>query len=251
VEVVLFFLALFLPPFIVLHFTGTGNELKHLARIHPEVKVGLLRPAPDAIGSLSGMSEVVRRQSSIEGSVKVAPNYVKQAVRWIVDRFHPLSEVEAGSCREKMKSIHPSVEMLTSHRVRCEIQNLAASVRNKFKEKFHNAEAKVAITTDAWTGNDGNSYICLTVHFSSKDLEMQSFCTGVLHCGVDGHGAVECANMLVSLLMQTGLRRDQIEALVTDTESTMQKLGRFFEDEFQFHPRPTTPPLSWQASGSS
>ena len=182
------------------------------------------------------MSAAVRQQSSLDGVVKIAPNYVKQAVRWVVDRFHPLCEVEAESYREKMKSVHPSVDMLTSYRIRCEIQNLAASVRNKFKQKFHNAEAKVAITTDAWTGKDGNSYICLTVHFLSKAWELQSFCTGVLHCGVDGHGAKEYAAMLVSLLMQTGLRRDQIEAMVTDTESTMQKLGRFFEDEFQFHP---------------
>jgi hypothetical protein len=136
-----------------------------------------------------------------------------------------------------MKSIYPPVEVLTSCRAWCEIQNLAASVRKKFKEKFHNAQAKVAITTGSWTGNDGNSCICLTVQFMSKDWEMQSFCTGVLHCGVKGHGAVQHANMLVSLPMQTGLRRDQIEALVTDTESTMQKLGRFFEGEFQFHPR--------------
>jgi hypothetical protein len=40
--------------------SGTSNELKHLARNHPDVKVGL-QPVQNVSESLSGMSEKVRR----------------------------------------------------------------------------------------------------------------------------------------------------------------------------------------------
>jgi hypothetical protein len=80
------------------------------------------------------------------------------------------------------------------------MQTLAQSVRNKFTEMFNGTAAKITVTTDAWKGTDGCSYICLTAHFIDQGWNLQSFCAGVMACGADGHPADVYATTLVELL---------------------------------------------------
>ena len=172
----------------------------------------------------------------MDNHVTIAPNYVQQTIRWLVKRYHPLAEVESEEYRSMVQAIHPSVEIMTVYRVRMEIMKFVADIKIRFRRLFEGAShSKVVLTTDAWTGTDNQAYICLTLHFITKEWTLQSFCSGVLNCGVEGHGAMKYAAALVTLLRESGIERSMVEVMVTDTENTMQKLGRVFENEWQFH----------------
>jgi hypothetical protein len=120
------------------------------------------------------------------GNVVVAPRFVEQAIRWVVTRMHPLSEVESESFRSMMQAASPRPETLTRCRVRCEILKLVHQIKTRLRSKFKDADMKCAITTDAWTSKGGEGYICLTLHFIDEAWEVQSLCTGLLHVGTEG-----------------------------------------------------------------
>jgi hypothetical protein len=136
---------------------GAGNEHKHLARKHPDRKMELASTTlPDDDTAISGLPAAAR-QPTLDGNVAVAPRFVEQAIRWVVIRVHPLSEVESESFRET----------LTSCRVRREILKLVHQIKTRLRSKFKDADVKCATTTGAWLDFERRRRVhlsCLAFH---------------------------------------------------------------------------------------
>ena len=206
--------------------SGTGNEHRHLLRAHPEVHLGLKTTKQPNLDALDSKQPV---QSTLDSKVSCAPRFVDQAMRWLTTRMYPFNEVESDSFRSMMAACAPKAETLTSYRVRQEVVKLVAAIKSKLRGRFSGSDMKAAITTDAWTSKGGEGYICLTLHFVDRNWVVQSLCTGLLYVGTEGHGALPYAAMLVVLLEQAGLAHGNVEVLVTDSENTMNKLGKDLE----------------------
>ena len=86
--------------------SGNGNEHKHLARHHKELKLSL--DAGDDPRTVNA-----HPQSTLDKDVVVSPKFPEAAVRWIVSNYHAFHEVETASFRAMMEASSPRCEKLT------------------------------------------------------------------------------------------------------------------------------------------
>ena len=87
--------------------SGNGNEHKHLARHHKEVKLCL-----DAGDNPNSVNDHPHSQSTLDKDVVISPKFPEAAVRWIVSNYHAFHEVETESFRSMMEAASPRCENL-------------------------------------------------------------------------------------------------------------------------------------------
>uniref|UniRef100_J3LXK4 HAT C-terminal dimerisation domain-containing protein n=1 Tax=Oryza brachyantha TaxID=4533 RepID=J3LXK4_ORYBR len=91
---------------------------------------------------------------------------------------------------------------------RCEVQ------KEKLKEFFKNYE-RVSLTTDIWTSNTHQSYMCVTTHFIDDDWKLRKKIIGFFL--VKGHKGEDIGKSLEQCLLRWGL--DKVFTITVDNAS--------------------------------
>ncbi|CAI0560272.1 unnamed protein product [Linum tenue] len=78
-------------------------------------------------------------------------------------------------------------------------------MKDKLKKFFQSCEGSVCLTTDAWTSNKQDSFMCLTAHFIDQDWKLRK---KIINFGeLKGHKGVDIAEGIVDCLDGWGIKK--------------------------------------------
>ena len=207
---------------------NTTNMASHLQHHHSSVYRSVY-PA----GSSSGTTKwpLPHGQTSIEGSMKNLQPLSRDSQRWktltksvcycITKDMLPLDTINDPGFRHMLHTFEPSYtppdrSTLSRHyvpelyeREKARVSTLMAKHMDHF-----------AVTTDAWSSRANHSYICLTVHYISKDWDICSHMLETAETSED-HTGVNLATGLTESFGRWSLSTVDISAVVSDSAANI------------------------------
>jgi hypothetical protein len=156
----------------------------------------------------------------------------QKCIKWIVNTYQPFTVVEDASFREMIKSLNDSPNLqtdMTARFVRDQIGERAAVARAGLKAILKDRE--VAITLDKWTSIMITQYLGITVHFISDDWTIEKICLQCLPTNSEKSTAEDIFRD-VHEAIKDFIDIEQLTAIVTDTEATMNKFGRLVKQKW-------------------
>jgi len=163
-------------------------------------------------------------------SATLQQNQVDAMVLWVVQNNLPYGTVECKFFREMIRSTSEaglkSLGNVSRQRVKDGIKNLELNLRKKIREKI--GVNPVSATLDHWTSRAKDNYLAFTVHWIS-DFTLLSAVMDVKvgsDSGIGSGKAEVLVKQLESDMKLWHLPASQIPFVVTDTEATMNSLGR-------------------------
>ena len=144
-------------------------------------------------------------------------------VEWLCKNLRPFSIVEDKKFREfctLLQRCHGEFEMLGRTAIAEEVKNHAETCRIDFKSDVKEQCNYYCFTTDAWTSRAKDSYISLTLHFVTKELEMKSCMLEIDHLP-GSHSGQALAERIRSLILDWKLNLNNCSMMVTDNGSNM------------------------------
>jgi hypothetical protein len=212
--------------------SGSTNGLKrHLVSRHKKEYKSTLQGGHKHV---SGSGSVSTKQGSGSVSTTKAANYEESRNRWIVLTHQPLSVVEDPCFRRMIAALGGPTVKVDVSRAEVMDQLVAAEQKERARLREELRDQTVSVTTDAWNGADYRSYISLSIHFINEEWELK-------RCELDAvpvqdtHTAEYIAGKLYEITRSSGIKDDNIIAMVTDTVAAMTTAGReHFKSEW--HP---------------
>jgi hypothetical protein len=108
-------------------------------------------------------------------------------------------------------------------------ERAAAAARATLKDILRSEY--VAITLDKWTSIMDTQYLGVTIHFISEDWSIEKICLQCLPTSSDRSTAEDIIHDVKEAIKEY-LDLEQIVAVVTDTEATMNKFGRIIKEKW-------------------
>ena len=148
-------------------------------------------------------------------------NAVMRAVLlFIVRGMHPLSLVDNEHFITLVKELDPRINLsCRTTLTNVLLPKLYEEAKTKLREKLASVN-HVALTTDGWTSNTGDSYITVTVHYINSHLKM---ITRVLNTSFvpQAHTSENICAFLKEVANEWNID-EKIVPIVTDNESNMK-----------------------------
>ena len=141
----------------------------------------------------------------------------------IIKNLRPFSIVEDEKFREfciLLQRCHGEFQMLGRTAIAEEVKTHAETCRIDFKSNVKHQCDYYCFTTDAWTSRAKQSYISLTLHFVTKELEMKSCMLEIDHLP-GSHTGQALAERVRSLILDWKLNLNNCSMMVTDNGSNM------------------------------
>ena len=132
----------------------------------------------------------------------------------IVKNYLPFQIVESPSFRKYTGQLNNTYKLPTRKTISSTLLQQACDVtEGKIRQQLQTTEA-VTITTDGWTSNNTESYLCVTAHYINSDMEM---CSSLLECFKysDKHTADNLCTELKRVVREWTIE-DKIVAAVSD-----------------------------------
>lgn len=144
-------------------------------------------------------------------------------VKFIIHAGLPKETVENDAFNEMMKAHVPNYQRMGKYRLMTLLSEKYAAVKVSLAGILTNTRG--AVTTDGWTSTGGHSYYGFTYHWIDDEWELHSIPVGI--CRHKGKTTAEDHVKAFEVeLGKHGLTFDNIVALTTDTEPTMNSAGR-------------------------
>ena len=146
-------------------------------------------------------------------------------LRWIVSTYQPLSTVEHPAFRALCVSLNPRVQHISRSALTRSIAEKTAILKTKLTAYLKGQY--FSVTTDAWTSAANQSYYAYTLHFIDDSWTLRAI---TLDCKYH-MGQSKAENVIEDIqrsLSEYSLDRKNLVCVVTDTEATMVKVGKFF-----------------------
>lgn len=192
---------------------STTGMLTHLKAKHPSVTLATTEkergPQQTAIASFAVRPRQCDNVRAEKTSALIANMVAKDML--------PISFVEGEGFRELMKFVEPEYTVPARKTITARLEKMHADSAASVRRNVSKAE-KVAITTDAWTALNTESYVTITCHFI-EDWEMKSV---VLQTRAmpERHTAENLADVLNTAVDHWGLL-GKITACVHDNASNI------------------------------
>ena len=155
----------------------------------------------------------------------------EKLLKWVVGIYQPFRAVEEQTFRDLIKSHNSNSTDVSSKKLKTMIKEKVTVVKECVDEMVK--QEKGAVTTDGWTSIANQTYFCFTFHWICEDFELHSIPLGIVrHRGTST--AEDHRTALEHEGLKHGLTWENIVALVTDTEPTMNSLGRLVEESAAF-----------------
>jgi hypothetical protein len=144
-------------------------------------------------------------------------------LRWLVANYQPYSVVEQPTFRDMIHSYNKSAEVISSKCMKSMVLEKSEEVKAVLDEAIKGQ--KGAITTDGWTSSANNTYYGFTFHWIDNDWVLRSCPLGLcVHSGTSKAG--DHLRELKNEMDRHNITYNDIVAVVTDTEPTMNAAGR-------------------------
>ena len=95
-------------------------------------------------------------------------------MKWIVNGFNNLDEVEDEDFRKLLEAVNPNVPVISTEHLVDKLYDQYQIIH--YFVKRYISKRLFTITTDTWTSAAKQSYIALTAHFINDDWELESIC---------------------------------------------------------------------------
>ena len=207
----------------LIYCSSTSDLTRHLDSQHPvEYKA----------------AKTIDNTKRIGGSGKSMTDYLvtsdtttsceEATVRFLVETYQPYSAVENPFFRAMIKAHNPKAKDMSAKHAKKLVKDkveIFKAVADEIMQK-----QRGALTCDGWTSKQDISYCGFTFHYIEKiTWKLNPISLGIEHH--DGRSTAEdhYAELVVELTKH-GLTWENIVAIVTDTEPTMNALGRMVEE---------------------
>lgn len=133
----------------------------------------------------------------------------------------PLSTVDKDGFNFLMKTITPLYNVPSRKKITNLIEARYEVLKQTFKSNLHKV-LSYTLTCDIWTDVSNQSYLGVTIHYRSADLQMKNGCIGVFPLHTN-HTAEYIAKSLRSIITDFDLDVAKITAIVSDGAPNMKK----------------------------
>jgi hypothetical protein len=200
---------------------STSTLTRHLQSRHPKEHKELIEKNMEIL--------VKAQQTGMQNFVSGGGNRSDQEeklLKWVVKAFQPYSVVEDETFRNMLRSHNRKAKPMSSKHLKTLVEEKSVIVKTCVDEMVRCE--KGAITTDGWTSKANQTYLAFTFHWISEEFELHSMPIGIMaHKGTstaeDHFAALEAEGV------SHGLTWQNIVAVVTDTEPTMNATGRLIQ----------------------
>lgn len=142
-------------------------------------------------------------------------------IKWMCDAVQPYSTISNQQFQEFIKVLQPKFSMPSEKTIRVKyIPRLYNQVQFFVKCTINEGLESYSITTDAWTSSSQESYLSVTIHYISKDLERKMAVLRAVPFNVS-HTSEAILEQISSILQDWGLPAPA--AAVRDSASNMVK----------------------------
>lgn len=135
---------------------------------------------------------------------------------------YSFSFVEHKKFRELLTYLNPDVKHITRNTLKAKVLNVNGRERQIVAETLQNCHGRICLTSDMWTSNASQSYICLTAHFIDENWVLRSFVLNLRHFP-PSHTAAAMNTFLLNLLREWGIQH-KIYSITLDNASSCNKL---------------------------
>ena len=151
----------------------------------------------------------------------------EKLLKWVVQTYQPYSAVEHDSFRQFVQSHNRKASSVSRKHIKTLVKEKVAIVKTCVDAMVRLERG--AVTTDGWTSKANQSYFAFTFHWIDEEFELHSIPLGIVH-----HKGTSTAEDHFSALEVEGVRHgltwQNIVAIVTDTEPTMNATGRLIAE---------------------
>ncbi|XP_011883972.1 PREDICTED: zinc finger BED domain-containing protein 1-like [Vollenhovia emeryi] len=133
----------------------------------------------------------------------------------------PLSIVENKGFRALMKITAPHYNIPSRKTITKEVELKYHEMRNAFRDNL-TASTNHTLTCDIWTDTGNQSYLGITDHYLTTELEINNGCLGVFPLS-ERHTADYISRTLRDCLELFGLKTSDVTAIVTDCGANIKK----------------------------
>eukprot|EP01036_Dinobryon_divergens_P037140 gene37140-48522_t len=197
----------------------------------PPIEVLRATNTAESSSSTTISASKMLRQSKLSDHLCDRRTFMYRLMKWIVNGFNNIDEVEDSYFRGLRLSVNPNVPIVCRDTVEGSLLDQYQII--KYYVKAYLCKRLLALTTDSWTSVANENFVALTAHFIDDDWELRSAC---VDCSVFSgtHTAVDYKRKVEEMLSNVDCDWDDILAVVTDNEPTMNKLGDLLEDKCEW-----------------
>lgn len=115
------------------------------------------------------------------------------------------------------KALQPLYRAVSRHTIRNDTLAMFKEWRNHLVNKFIDLKCKVSFTSDIWTGNNNNGFLCLTAHWIDDEWNIQKRILAFRHIP-HPHNGLTIASTIESIIDEYCLR-DKVFSIALDNAS--------------------------------
>ncbi|XP_071574686.1 E3 SUMO-protein ligase ZBED1-like [Temnothorax nylanderi] len=186
----------------------------------PPPKVQRLQTPAKSIKSQK-IDKVFWRISSFQDGGLSAAKITNAILFMIAADNCPLSIVENRGFRALMKTTSPLYNIPSRKTITKEIELRYHQMKNAFRDNI-TAATTHTLTCDIWTDTSNQSYLGITDHYLTTELEIKNGCLAVLPLN-ERHTADYISRNLRDCLESFGIKTSNVTAMVTDNGANIKK----------------------------
>ena len=189
------------PKIISRSLSGTNNHKSHYRKFHPniplsEAEVNAIKdPKTNAEQKKSFFDKPPTEESTNE-------NYRRYLVEWVIKNNLSFSIVDQPETKRLFKLIAPNITQVSRRTLTRDLQSrfdaAFTQIKAKVREQIESG-GRIALTTDAWAGNNKLDYIAVTAHWKDINGKMESILLDIIELKNPSHTGTYLCKVLVEV----------------------------------------------------
>lgn len=87
---------------------------------------------------------------------------------------HSFGIIEEQDLINLIKGLNQNVKMPSTKTLKTKILAKSSKIKSEMIEILFKTNSKISLTSDIWTSNCGEPYICITAHFVNQKYELKN-----------------------------------------------------------------------------
>ncbi len=101
-------------------------------------------------------------------------DFDEKLIDFIVNGQHSFRIIEEQDFINLIKGLNPNVKIPSRKTLKTKVLAKSSKIKSKIIQILSETNSKISLTSDIWTSNCGEPYICVTAHFVNKKYELKN-----------------------------------------------------------------------------